>query len=46
MSTDLVEWILVKGRNGDEGYMQAADEKIADLAKPAHRVISNLDFFD
>lgn len=46
LSTDLEQWILVKGKNGDMGYMQVADEKIIDLDKPANEVISNLDFYD
>lgn len=46
LSTDLKQWILVKGKNGDIGYMQVADEKIIDLNKPANEVISNLDFYD
>lgn len=46
LSTDLKEWILVKGKNGDMGYMQVTDKKIVDLDKPADEVISDLDFYD
>lgn len=46
LSTDLKEWILVKGKNGDMGYMQVANERIVDLDRPADEVISNLDFYD
>jgi len=46
LATDLEEWILVKGKNGSQGYMQVADEKIVDLSKPAYEVISDLYFYD
>lgn len=46
LSTDLEEWILVKDKNGDKGYMQVAGGEIVDLGKPADKVISNLDFYD
>lgn len=46
LATDMKAWILVKGKNGDKGYMQVADGKIVDLDKIAYEVISDLYFFD
>lgn len=46
LATDMKEWILVKGKNGDKGYMQVADGKIVDLDKIAYKVMSDLYFFD
>lgn len=46
LATDMKEWILVKGKNGDIGYMQVADGKVVDLDKMAYEVISDLYFFD
>ena len=46
LATDMEEWILVKGKNGIQGYMQVADTKIVDLDKLAAEVISDLHFFD
>lgn len=46
LATDMEEWILVKGKNGIQGYMQVADTKIVDMDKLAAEVISDLHFFD
>lgn len=46
LKTDMREWILVKGKEGGEGYMRVADGKIVDLGKPAEQVFSDLYYFD
>lgn len=46
LGTDMEHWILVKGKDGSQGYMFVEDGKIAELNKPAEAVFSGLYFFD
>lgn len=46
LGTDMERWILVKGKDGSQGYMIVEDGKIAELNKPADDVFSGLYFFD
>lgn len=46
IGSDMQEWILVKGKDGSEGYMQVKDGIVAELNKPAEQVFSDLYFFD
>lgn len=46
LGTDMERWILVKGKDGSQGYMIVEDGKIAELNKPAEDVFSGLYFFD
>lgn len=44
LGTDGEQWILVKGKDGSQGYMLVEDGKIVTLDKPAEEVFSNLQF--
>ncbi len=44
LGTDAEHWILVKGKDGSQGYMFLENEKIEALDKPAEEVFSNLQF--
>lgn len=46
LGTDTKQWILVKGKDGSQGYMLVEDGDIAQLGKPAQQVFSDLRFFD
>ncbi len=46
LSSDMHQWILVKGKDGSKGYMRIEDGMVADLGKPAEEVFSDLYFFD
>lgn len=46
LGTDAERWILVKGRDGSQGYMLVEDGIITGLGKPAENVFSDLQFFD
>lgn len=46
LSTDGERWILVKGKNGNQGYMLVKDGNIVALNKPADQVFSGLQFSD
>ena len=43
--TDCKEWILVRGANGVEGYIQVKDGQILNIGLPAEEVFSELYFF-
>lgn len=45
IGTDNWEWILVKGKDGEMGYMQVKDGIIVELDKPAQEVFSDLYFY-
>lgn len=45
MKTDGVEWILVRGSDGMEGYIQVKDGEIMNIGLPAGEVFSDLYFF-
>lgn len=46
LGTDVERWILVKGKDGSQGYMLVEDGNIVGLNKPADQVFSDLHFFD
>ncbi len=46
LSSDMYQWILVKGKDGSMGYMRVEDGIVADLDKPAEEVFSDLYFSD
>ena len=46
LGTDGENWILVKGKNGNQGYMLIEDGNIVELNKPADQVFSGLQFSD
>ncbi|MCM1303475.1 MAG: YARHG domain-containing protein [Lachnospiraceae bacterium] len=46
LGTDGERWILVKGKDGSQGYMAVEDGIIVSLNKPAEEVFSGLHFFD
>lgn len=46
LSTDREGWILVKGKDGSQGYMLVEDGNVVELNKPAAEVFSGLRFFD
>ena len=46
MKTDGKEWILVRGSDGTEGYIQVKDGEILNIGLPAEEVFSDLYFFD
>lgn len=46
LSSDMYQWILVKGKDGSMGYMRVEDGIVADLDKPAEEVFSDLYFLD
>lgn len=45
MKTDGVEWILVRGSDGTEGYIQIKDGEVLNIGLPAEEVFSDLYFF-
>lgn len=45
ISTDCKEWILVRGSNGVEGYIQVKDGQVINIGLPAEEVFSELYFF-
>lgn len=45
LKTDTKEWILVRGKDGTEGYIQVKDENILNIGLPADEVFSELYFF-
>ncbi len=46
LSSDMYQWILVKGKDGSRGYMLVEDGIVVDLGKPAEEVFSDLYYFD
>lgn len=44
LGTDRKQWILVKGKDGSQGYMLVEDGNIVELNKPAKEVFSDLQF--
>ncbi|MCM1542827.1 MAG: YARHG domain-containing protein [Blautia sp.] len=46
LGTDGERWILVKGKDGSQGYMAVEDGMIVNLNRPAEEVFSGLQFFD
>lgn len=44
LGTDRERWILVKGKDGSQGYMLVEDGNIAGLNKPAEEVFSGIQF--
>lgn len=46
LETDGKEWVLVKGKDGTEGYIHIVDGKISGLSKEPGEVFSGLDFVD
>ncbi len=46
LGTDMERWILVKGKDGSQGYMLVEDGNIVELDKPAEEVFSGLQFSD
>lgn len=46
MKTDGKEWILVRGSDGMEGYIQVKDGVVLNIGLPATEVFSDLYFFD
>lgn len=46
LGTDREQWILVKGKDGSQGYLLVEDGKVAAFDKPAGEVFSGLRFFD
>lgn len=44
LGTDAEHWILVKGKDGSQGYMFVENGRITTLDKPAEEVFSNLQF--
>ena len=45
MKTDCKEWILVRGSDGIEGYIQVKDGEVLNVGLPAEEVFSDLYFF-
>lgn len=45
LQTDGTEWILVRGSDGTEGYIQVKDGEILNVGLPAEEVFSDLYFF-
>jgi len=45
IETDCKEWILVRGTNGVEGYIQVKDGQVLNINLPAEEVFSELYFF-
>ena len=45
IETDGKEWILVRGKDGTEGYIYVKDGKITNIGLPAEEVFSELYFF-
>lgn len=46
LGTDREKWILVKGKDGSQGYLLVEDGNIVELDKPAEEVFSGLQFSD
>ena len=46
LGTDMEHWILVKGKDGSQGYMLVKNGTIVELNKPAEQVFSGLQFSD
>lgn len=46
LGSDMEQWILVKGKDGTEGYMMVQDGMITEMNKPAGEVFSDLIFSD
>lgn len=44
LGMDMERWILVKGKDGSQGYMLVGDGKIVELDKPVEEVFSGLQF--
>lgn len=46
LGSDMKEWILVRGKDGTQGYIHVKDGSILGLDQPADVVMSDLYFFD
>lgn len=46
LQSDMESWILVRGKDGTEGYILIEDGNIENVGKPADEVFTNLNFFD
>lgn len=46
MATDGREWLLVRGKDGTEGYIHITDQMIDAVDKPADQVFTGLMFYD
>lgn len=46
LGSDMWEWILVRGKDGSQGYMHVEDGNVVELNKPAEEVFSDLYYFD
>lgn len=46
LGSDLYEWILVRGKDGSQGYVHVRNGEITELNRPAEEVFSNLHYFD
>lgn len=46
LASDMEEWILVRGKDGNEGYISVKDGMIKEMNKPAGQVFSDLNFSD
>lgn len=44
LGTDLRRWVLVKGKDGNQGYLLVEDGNVVGLNKPAEEVFSGLQF--
>lgn len=46
LQSDLEAWILVRGKDGTEGYIFIEDGNVKNVGRPAEEVFSDLAFFD
>lgn len=46
LQSDMESWILVRGKDGTEGYIFIEDGNIRNVEKPAEEVFADLAFFD
>lgn len=46
MASDMEEWVLVKGKDGNKGYVHILDGKVTELGLPVEEVFSDLNYFD
>lgn len=46
LQSDMEAWILVRGKDGTEGYIFVEDGNVKNVGRPAEEVFSDLAFFD
>lgn len=46
LGSDMYEWILVRGKDGSQGYMRVEDGMVVESNKAADQVFSDLFFYD